>query len=151
MIVGLLRARMGLWLLLLLDEPKTHCPSFECPTELGCSVTRERYTGCPHCQCGHINSATVSDDRERRKPLIIEQLQECPRLRCPLDSGCYVRQRPGKCPYCKCAVVGGHSCPPIRSCPEEYGCHVRQRVGKCPFCKCGFMKQVPRPTGNRRT
>ncbi|XP_077552005.1 uncharacterized protein LOC144166357 isoform X2 [Haemaphysalis longicornis] len=117
MIVGLLRARMGLWLLLLLDEPKTHCPSFECPTELGCSVTRERYTGCPHCQCGHINSATVSDDRERRKP----------------------------------SVVGGHSCPPIRSCPEEYGCHVRQRVGKCPFCKCGFMKQVPRPTGNRRT
>ncbi|XP_077521713.1 uncharacterized protein LOC144132873 [Amblyomma americanum] len=146
MVYSLLRARMGLWLLLMLEEPKTFCPSFECPTDLGCRVTREPFTGCPHCHCGHINSATSDSDRERR-PLIIDDHLECPRLRCPSETGCYVLQRRGKCPYCKCALVTGNKCPPIGNCPEEYGCLVRQRTGKCPYCKCGFMKQGPRNGG----
>nr|XP_037274806.1 uncharacterized protein LOC119167440 [Rhipicephalus microplus] len=144
MVYTLLRARMGLWLLLMLEEPKIMCPDFECPSELGCRVVRERYTGCLHCDCSHVNSATADSDQQNRKPLIVDELLECPRLRCPTEHGCYVLQRRGKCPYCKCALVGSLSCPPIGNCPEEYGCLVRQRRGKCPYCKCGYMKQGPR-------
>ncbi|KAH8027948.1 hypothetical protein HPB51_011473 [Rhipicephalus microplus] len=86
-------------------QPKIMCPDFECPSELGCRVVRERYTGCLHCDCSHVNSATADSDQQNRKPLIVDELLECPRLRCPTEHGCYVLQRRGKCPYCKCELA----------------------------------------------
>lgn len=40
--------------------------------------------------------------------VIIDELLECPRLRCPTEHGCYVLQRTGKCPYCKCGEYAAY-------------------------------------------
>ncbi|KAM7289100.1 hypothetical protein ISCGN_029234 [Ixodes scapularis] len=80
--------------------------------------------------------------------LLESRTQSCPRPTCPWDQGCRLVSDGRSCPRCKCdlgyyrrpAHVDEFVCPPIKSCPKEYGCEIRQRIGKCPFCKCYFKK-----------
>ncbi|XP_064485755.1 uncharacterized protein LOC135398264 [Ornithodoros turicata] len=84
-------------IILIYIEPhyRKQCPEIlprDCPSVFGCRAVHDSRRPCPVCKC----DARYSPPPPRTS---------CPPLKgCPAEYGCEVRQRVGKCPFCKCGI-----------------------------------------------